>query len=91
MTPLQPSTVVNMIDIFEQGTSGKFRGCAITARRDRRGCDYDVIVDGRAYPFHAPEICSSNSQAAKVGCNYGNEKENAGCILNQALMIGLCR
>ena len=91
LTPTNETPAVNLLDIFDKGFTGKYRSCAIHVRRERRGCEYQVVVDGRGYPFHSPEICSSNESAAKVGCNHGSQRENSACILNQALMIGHCR
>ena len=91
MAPVIPvAPAVNLLDVFDKGTTGKLRGCSIVQRR-RRGCEYEVMVEGRGYPFHSPDVCSGDRSAAQVGCNYGNHRENSACILNQALMIGYCR
>ena len=86
------SPTVNLLALFERAFTGKLRSCAIHATpRNRNGCEYEVIVNERNYPFHSPDICSSNESAGRVGCNYGNPRENSACILNQAMMIGYCR
>lgn len=82
---------VNLLELFDKAYTGKLRDCSITVRRRRDACEYEVRVSGQVYPFHMPETCSSNQSAALVGCNYGNQRENAACILNQAMMIGYCR
>ena len=47
-------------------------------------------VGQKAYPAVNGSVCSDDQQAAQVGCDVGNEKENAGCILKQAVESGYC-
>jgi hypothetical protein len=53
-------------------------------------CRFTVKVGDKAFPMTDESVCSDDSQADAVGCNVGNEKENAGCILQQAIQAGLC-
>jgi hypothetical protein len=70
--------------------------CSITnvggmfGNRSDYDCKYQVNVGQKAYPAVNGSVCSNDSQAALVGCSVGNEKENAGCILKQAIQSGYC-
>jgi len=77
--------------LFDSANQGRLRNCSINPSRNRdTDCDYEIIVDGQMYPFHL-SVCSSNDSAARVGCNYGEQRLNAACILKQAMAIGHCR
>ncbi len=59
-------------------------------RGNKHGCKYVVKVAGKNYPDHEGEICSESDSAALAGCDVGNEKKNAGCLLKLAISEGLC-
>lgn len=81
----------SLMELFENAFQGKLKGCSIERTRRNRECDYEVIVERRLYPFHYNGLCSSDRDAAKVGCNYGDQKKNSACILKQAITIGYCQ
>ena len=53
-------------------------------------CKYVVKVAGKNYPDLEGEICSHKDSAALAGCDVGNQKQNAGCLLKIAISEGLC-
>lgn len=89
-TIIAPDNSNSLLELFERAFQGKLRGCSIERTRRNRGCEYEVIVERRSYPFHYNGLCSSDRDAAKVGCNYNDQKKNSACILKQAMDIGYC-
>jgi hypothetical protein len=83
-------------DLFNDASNNGVGSCTITnvggifGNRSSYNCKYQVNVGQKAYPAVNGSVCSDDSQAAQVGCDVGNEKENAGCILKQAVESGYC-
>ncbi len=83
-------------DLFKAGKAKKAGKCVIKKQgwlldpQNDFGCKYVVKVSDKAFPLVDGSVCSEDTQAALVGCNVGTEKENAGCILQQAVQAGYC-
>lgn len=83
-------------DLYQDAANNGVGTCTITnvgglfGNRSPFNCKYQVNVGAKAYPAVDGSVCSDDSQAASVDCNVGNEKENAGCILKQAVQSGYC-
>ena len=83
-------------DIFHDAFNNGVGTCSITnvggmfGNRNAYNCKYQVNVGTKAYPAVNGSVCSDDAQAAQVDCSVGNEKENAGCILKQAIESGYC-
>jgi hypothetical protein len=80
-------------DVFNFGTIGN---CAIykiggnSSQGNDFGCKYIVKVGQDVFPQADQSVCSKDSQAEALGCNFGDEKTNTGCILQQAIEAGYC-
>lgn len=83
-------------DIFHDGNSDGVGKCSIVkvgglfGAGNAHGCKFQVNVGEKAFPLIDGSICSDDSSAEEVGCSVGNEKENAGCILQTAIQAGYC-
>jgi hypothetical protein len=82
-------------DIFDEGRDSVgncsiWKNGGVFSSGNDFKCRWTVKVGDKAFPLTDESVCSDDDAAAKVGCNVGNEKENAGCILKQAIQAGLC-
>lgn len=85
-------------DLYKQGRESEIGDGKCTIKKigglfnsgNKYDCKYLVQVGGKTFPLVDESICSDDSQAEAVGCNVGSEKENAGCILQNAIEAGLC-
>lgn len=83
-------------DIFHDASENGVGPCSITkvggilGAGNKYNCKFQVNVKDKAYPAVNGSVCSDGDQAAAVNCNVGNEKENAGCIMRQAIESGYC-
>ena len=59
-------------------------------KKNKLDCKYVVKVAGKNYPDLEGDICSHKDSAALAGCDVGNQKKNAGCLLKLAISEGLC-
>ncbi len=86
----------DFMDVFYDGRNGELSKCAIYkngglfSSGNEFGCRWSVKVGEQNFPMTDGSVCSDDASAEDVGCNVGNEKENAGCILQQAIQAGLC-
>jgi hypothetical protein len=83
----------NLMDIFNDGWYGGIEGGAcriVKLRGNEHGCRWMVKVGEEFYPDIKGSVCSTPKQAALIGCNVGDEKLNAGCILEKAVTEGYC-
>ncbi len=82
-------------DLFKEGRDGIGK-CAVVKNGglfsggNEFGCKFTVKVEGKAFPMVDESICSDSSAAEEIGCDVGNEKENAGCIMEKAIEAGYC-
>jgi hypothetical protein len=75
--------------LWEDGYKGGVGSCLIyKLRGNEHGCKWTVTVGDEYYPNTNGEVCSAT--ASLVGCDVGDEKDNVGCILKQAVQEGLC-
>jgi len=78
-------------DIFTDGYNGGVGECLIyRLRGNEHGCGYIVTVRDEYFPDIEGNICSASHIAAQVGCNVGDDRVNAGCILQKAVREGHC-
>jgi hypothetical protein len=83
-------------DIFNDAFDYGVNNCSIErvgglfGAGNDHGCKFQVKVGSKAYPAVDGSVCSDAAAAEKVDCNVGNEKQNAGCIMKQAIQSGLC-
>jgi hypothetical protein len=83
-------------DLYKDAANNGVGTCTITnvggvfGNRSAYDCKYQVNVGSKAYPAVNGSVCSNDAAAEAVDCAVGNEKENAGCILKQAIQSGYC-
>jgi hypothetical protein len=83
-------------DIFDAAKDSMVGKCNISkvgglfGMGNPHGCKYQVNVGGKAFPVADGSVCSDDKSADEIGCSVGNEKENAGCILQVAVQAGYC-
>ena len=81
-----------LMSLFDQGMKGQLGDCTIgPVKIQLESCLYEVRVRGNIYPSHYPDMCSSDDMASEIGCRLGDQRKNAACILNQAMLVGFCR
>ena len=78
----------SFLDLFNDGREG-IGNCKIE-KRFLKKCRYMVKVDGKSFPDPTGAICSAPEKAELVGCKESNQKGNAGCILEKAILQGHC-
>ena len=83
----------SFMDVYNDSNVGN---CAIyriggaLSSGNQFGCKYIVKVGQDVFPAADQSVCSQDAQAAAIGCNFGDEKTNTGCILQQAIEAGYC-
>jgi hypothetical protein len=77
------------IDLYKAGRDGVGK-CKIEKKGLFASCKYMVKVEGKPFPDPTGYICSSAEKAELVGCKEPNQKGNAGCILEKAVLQGYC-
>jgi len=79
------------LDSYNDAARQRLGTCTVWKLRGNvHGCDYRAKVDGKNYPDLEGVVCSSDDQAELIGCNVGTEKQNVGCILQNAVLNGYC-
>jgi len=77
--------------LFTKAYYGGAGSCAIVKLRgNEHGCNYIITVNDEYFPDPEGEICSQDTQAAQAACNVGDEKENAACLIEKAILEGYC-
>jgi hypothetical protein len=78
------------IDLLRAGKNGVGK-CSIQKTNDNAlGCRFVIKVGKDTYPQTNGSVCSQADSADKIGCNVGNQRHNAGCILKAAIAEGYC-
>jgi hypothetical protein len=79
------------LDSYNDAAAQRLGTCTVwRLRNNPYGCTYRAKVDGQNYPDIEGEVCSIEDQAELIGCNVGTEKQNVGCILQNAVLNGYC-
>jgi hypothetical protein len=82
---------LSLHDLFSKVYYGGVGSCAIVKLRgNEHGCKYIVTVKDEYFPDPEGEICSEDRQASYAGCNVGDEKQNAACLVEKAVLEGYC-
>ena len=78
-------------DIFEDGRQYGVGPCVVVKLRgNEHGCKYIVKVGEKFFPDAEGSVCSEDQRAALIGCRENDQKNNAGCILEKAILEGYC-
>ncbi len=78
-------------DIWKMGWNEGIGSCVVVKLSGNPlNCRWIVKSNELWMPMADGSVCSQDIQAAQVGCNVGNEKENIGCILKQVVVAGKC-
>ena len=78
-------------DIWKEGWYQGVGECAIVKLSGNPlNCRWIISAGNDWAPEADGSVCSQDAQAAKVGCNVGDEKQNIGCILKKAVTEGKC-
>lgn len=78
-------------DVWKEGWYKGVGECAIIKLSGNPlDCRWIISARGEWTPDAEGSVCSEDAQAAKVGCNLGDEKKNIGCILQKAVTEGKC-
>jgi hypothetical protein len=77
--------------LYDKGVKG-VGACSIAkpAAELNSTCKYVVKVEEQIYPDINGTVCSEEDSAEQIGCNNGDEKSNASCILRKAIQEGYC-
>lgn len=78
-------------DIYNDGRKYGVGECSIVKLRGNAfGCNYMVQVGSKFFPDPKGSVCAKPERAALIGCREEGQKNNAGCILEKAILEGYC-